>query len=109
MIVTVSSRHMEITEPMKQYAERKVSKLDRYYDRIQEIEVVFTAEKGDIKVQIVVNGEQKNMFIATHSEGDAYACVDACVRKLERQLGDHNKKLKDRNISSTGLGEATQE
>ena len=38
MIVTVSSRHMEVTEPLKAYAENKANKLSKYYDRIQEIE-----------------------------------------------------------------------
>ena len=45
MIVTVSSRHMEVTPPLKIYAEQKASKLTKYYDRIQEIEVVFDAGK----------------------------------------------------------------
>jgi hypothetical protein len=31
---------------------------------------------------MIVNAEHKNMFIATHAEGDAYACVDGCAAKL---------------------------
>ena len=41
MIVTVSSWHMEVSDPLKQYAEQKANKLNKYYDRIQEIEVIF--------------------------------------------------------------------
>ncbi len=41
MLITVSSRHMDVTPPLKSYAEQKASKLDKYYDRIQEVEVVF--------------------------------------------------------------------
>jgi ribosome-associated translation inhibitor RaiA len=36
------------------------------------------------------------MFIANHDEGDAYACIDACVDKLERQLTEHTKKHRNR-------------
>ncbi len=96
MIVTVSSRHMEITPALKRYAEQKAGKLTKYYNRIQEIEVVLDSNKDAVRVDMMVNGEHKNMFIATHNEGDAYACIDACVDKLERQLTDHNKKIKNR-------------
>jgi ribosome-associated translation inhibitor RaiA len=36
------------------------------------------------------------MFIANHVDGDAYACIDACMDKLERQLSDHKKKYRNR-------------
>ena len=96
MIVTVSGRHMDVSEPLKNYAEQKAGKLVKYYDRIQEIEVVFDAGKDRTSVEMIVNGEHKNMFIAHHNEGDAYAGVDACVDKLERQLSDHKKKVRNR-------------
>ena len=96
MIVVVSSRHMEVTPPLKSYAEQKASRLVKYYDRIQEIEVVFDAGKDQMQVEMIVNAEHKNMFIARHSDGDAYACVDVCMDKLERQLSDHKKKIRNR-------------
>jgi putative sigma-54 modulation protein len=94
--VVVSSRHMEVTPPLKAYAEQKASKLVKYYDRIQEIEVVIDAEKDQMHVEIIVNAEHKNVFIANHVDGDAYACIDMCMDKLERQLSDHKKKVRNR-------------
>lgn len=96
MIVTVASRHMEVTPALKSYAEQKAGKLVKYYDRIQEIEVIFDAGKDRTSVEMIVNAEHKNMFIAHHDEGDAYACIDQCVDKLERQLSDHKKKIRNR-------------
>ena len=96
MIVTISSRHMDVTEAMKSYAEQKANKLSKYYDLIQEIEVIFDAGKNSTKVEMIVNAEHKNMFIANHDEGDAYACIDGCMDKLERQLTDHKKKHRNR-------------
>ena len=96
MIVVVSSRHMEVTPPLKAFAEQKVSKLTRYYDRIQEIEVVIDAGKDSTRVEVIVNAEHKNMFIAQVDGTDAYAGIDQCVDKLERQLSDHKKKLRNR-------------
>lgn len=96
MLVTVASRHMDVTPALKTFAEQKAMKLLKYYDRIQEIEVVFDAGKDRTTVEMIVNAEHKNMFLAHHNEGDAYACVDACIGKLERQLSDHKKKIRNR-------------
>lgn len=96
MIVTISSRHMDVTQPLKTYAEEKAGKLNKYFDRIQEIEVVFDAGKDTTRVEMIVNAEHKNVFIAQHDQGDAYACVDGCVHKLERQLSDHKQKIRNR-------------
>ena len=96
MIVTVSSRHMDVTPPLKSYAEQKANKLLKYYDRIQEIEVVFDNGKDKTRVEMIVNAEHKNTFIAHHDHEDAYASVDACVDKLERQLSEHKKKFRNR-------------
>ena len=96
MLVTVSSRHMDVTEPLKLYAEQKANKLSKYYDRIQEIEVVFDNGKDTIRVEMIVNAEHRNLFVAHYDDGDAYAGVDGCVDKLERQLSDHKKKVRNR-------------
>lgn len=87
---------MEITPPLKAHAEQKVGKLTRYYDRIQEIEVVINSVKDQTEVEVIVNAEHKNMFIARHNGADAYANIDECVEKLERQLSEHKKKVRNR-------------
>ena len=107
MIVTISGRHMEVTEALKTYAETKVGKLTKYYDRIQEIEVILDAHKDATRVEVIVNAEHNAMFIAHHDEGDAYACIDGCVDKLERQLTDHKEKHRNRkhpNPTPSGPG-----
>jgi putative sigma-54 modulation protein len=87
---------MDVSPALKAYAEQKAGKLVKYYDRIQEIEVVFDAGKDTIQVEMLVNAEHKNMFIARHDQGDAYACVDGCMDKLERQLSEHKDKFRNR-------------
>src|SRR5207244_898077 len=82
VVVTVSARHMDVTPALKSFAEEKANKLTRYYDRIQEIEVIFDAGKDGTRVEVIVNAEHTDTFLAHHSDGDAYACVDACVEKL---------------------------
>ncbi len=99
MQVTIASRHMEVTEALRSYAEQKATKLSKYYDRVREIEVVFDGAKDAMRVEMIVNDEHRNKFIAHGQDGDAYACVDECYAKLERQLSDHKKKLRNRKHS----------
>lgn len=97
MIVTISGRHMEITPAIHKYAEEKALRLTKYYDLIQEIEVVLdTHADKTMKVEFIVNAEHKNMFIATVSGSDLYGCIDQVVHKLERQLTDHKEKHRNR-------------
>ncbi|HVT88867.1 MAG TPA: ribosome-associated translation inhibitor RaiA [Tepidisphaeraceae bacterium] len=100
MTVIVTSRHMEVSPALRTYGEQKVAKLTRYYDRIQEIEIVFDAHKDAVQVEIIVHAEHRNMFIGRHNNGDAYACVDGCISKLERQLSDHKKRVRNRKHSA---------
>ncbi|MCC6238836.1 MAG: HPF/RaiA family ribosome-associated protein [Phycisphaerales bacterium] len=60
------------------------------------------SRKDTVVVEMMVNGEQSRMFIARHDQGDAYACIDACVDKLERQLTDYNKKVRNRKHPQSG-------
>jgi putative sigma-54 modulation protein len=103
VLVTITSRHMEVSAALKAYAEQKTSKLTRYYDRIQEIEVVFDNAKDNAKdamrLEMIVSAEHRNMFIAHDNGADAYACIDGCIDKLERQLSDHKKKFRNRKHS----------
>lgn len=99
MNVVYTTRHMDVSPAIKSYAEEKVQKLTRYYDRIQEIEITFDVTEKPTKtfaVEIIVNGEQKKLFVATHRGDDANLCIDGCVRTLERQLSDHHKLVKNR-------------
>lgn len=101
MVVTVSARHMDVSTPLKEYAEQKASKLTRYYDRIQEIEVIFDNATESMRVEMIVIAEHRHKFIAHDDQGSAYACIDQCIDKLERQLSEHKKKFRNRKHSVT--------
>ncbi len=96
MTVIIAARHLEVTPPLKAYAEQKAGKLTKYFDRIQEIEVVFEGGKDTVRLEMIVHAEHRNMFVAKHEHADAYACVDGCMDKLERQLTDHKEKMRNR-------------
>ncbi|MCC7145525.1 MAG: ribosome-associated translation inhibitor RaiA [Phycisphaeraceae bacterium] len=96
MEVTISGRHLEITEPIREYAAGKMAKLPRYYDRLQAVQVVAEKNEHQFMVEVRVQADRHDPFIAKESGTDLYACIDATVDKLERQLTDHKDRLRNR-------------
>ncbi len=96
----ISGRHMDITDPIREYAEKKSSRLPRYFDRIQSIDVVVDQRDRSFHVEMVVDIERAD-DIRAHAEGeDVYACIDAASERAERQLTDHKEKLRNRKHSA---------
>lgn len=96
MLFTISGKHIDITEAIKKHAEEKTSKLPKYYDSINQVEVVVEdGPGGNTSVQIIARGEHSKLFVVSETGEDAYKCIDIAVHKLERQL--KKKKQKERN------------
>ncbi|MEX0655413.1 MAG: ribosome-associated translation inhibitor RaiA [Phycisphaeraceae bacterium] len=97
MEMIVTGKHIEITEPIRDYAVEKASKLPRYFDRVQEIEVIADKrENHHYEVEIIVHVEHHEAFVARNKGEDLYGCIDEAVDKMERQLTDHKEKIQDR-------------
>jgi putative sigma-54 modulation protein len=87
VLFTITGKHLEITEAIKDHAEKKTSKLPRYYNSINSIEVLIDGNKGaNITVEIIARGEHNKVFVVKERGDDAYACIDLAAHKLERQL-----------------------
>ncbi len=107
MQFTISGKHVTITDSIRAYAEEKTSKLPRYYDGVNQVEVIVDSSHGadKVTVEIIARGEHGNVFVATETGGDAYPCIDGAVHKLERQL--HKKKTKERDNKHMSEGDGS--
>lgn len=93
MLITITGKHIEITEAIRSHVEEKVEKLPRYYDSVGQIEVILDGNEGSGQsVEIIVHAEHNDMLIAKETGTDTYTCIDAVVHKMERQL----KKAKEK-------------
>jgi putative sigma-54 modulation protein len=95
MEVKTSGRHVEVTDAIRDYAGGKVARLPRYFDRIQRVDVVVDKKDRTHEVEIQVHVDRTEPFMAKVAGQDLYACIDSAVDKLERQLTDHKKKLRN--------------
>ncbi len=104
MLFTISGKHIDITEALRKYAEEKTSKLPKYYNSVNRVEVIISGTKGgNTSVEIIARAEHSKIFIVNETGEDAYRCIDVAVHKLERQL--RRKKGKERDNKHTGAAE----
>lgn len=95
MQIQISSKHMELTPAIESYITKKVDKLIRYFDRVQQIGVVVDREKTDYTLEIITDVEHHDAFVAKSNHEDLYACIDLGIDRAARQLRDHKSKLRD--------------
>ena len=103
MNIVVEARHMDVTAAMRQYVETKASKLIKFYDKLQTVEVTLDVEADKPSVEIVASARKKSVFVATHRDDDMYACIDQCLHKIAEQLRRHKDRVRDHQ--KTGHGE----
>jgi ribosomal subunit interface protein len=97
MRTNVVARHMEVTDAIRQHAENKAKKLDKFEDLIQQIDIKFWKENSaqeQYTVEIVVDVINHADFIAKAEGHDLYLVIDDSIAKVSRQLNDHREKLK---------------
>lgn len=92
MNISVNARHLDLTTALKQYAEEKVSKFDRFLSNLSEAKVTLTLEKNVHKAEVLLNAN--GMLIrAESSTGEIYSAIDDVVDKLEKRVKRFKGKL----------------
>lgn len=106
MLFTITGKHIDVTEAIKRHAEEKTSKLPRYYDSINQVEVMIDGNKaGKTSVQIIARAEHNKVFVVTETGEDIFRCIDVAVHKLQRQL--RRRKGRERDNKRPGAMELT--
>ncbi len=104
MLFTISGKHIEISQDIRNHAEDKVSKLPKYYDSINQVEVIVEAGKGvNTTVEVIARAEHSKVFVGKEAGEDVYRCIDLAVHKIEEQL--RRRKEKERDNKHKGASE----
>jgi putative sigma-54 modulation protein len=96
MQIIFSGKHVDVTPALKQYAETKLGKLDRFFDGVQEVHIVESTLRNQHIVEVTLKANGTLIRAEEHSP-DMYTSIDLVVDKLERQLS----RYKDRFITRT--------
>lgn len=96
--IIIKTHHVEITGSIKDYVDKKVSKLHQFFDKIDEIHVDLDVEtfpnEADRQIASATVFVPGTALIAKEATKDLYASVDGMVDKLQRQLKKYKDKLR---------------
>jgi putative sigma-54 modulation protein len=94
MNIVVNGRNVEVTPALRQYAEDKIGKFDRYMANISEATVTLSIQKHRHKTEVLLKANG-NMIQAEGVTEELYSSIDEVVSKLDKQI----KKLKGKLTS----------
>ena len=80
------------TDELREYAERKIGKLDRFFKTESNASVTFSTERGRYTAEVTINNDG-TYFRVTGTTHDIYASVDSAVAAIERQIRKNKTRL----------------
>ena len=94
MKLHVRGENIEVTAALRDYVEKKLGRLDRYFDNgeLKDVNVTLRVLRGDgiIEVTIPMSGV---LIRAEETHPDMYAAIDLVIEKLERQIRKYKTKI----------------
>ena len=94
MIIHTTAKHLQLTEPIRNYVQEKVRKVQKYCNQITPVQVVLSVEKRVHRAEIIVHAP-KQTFRALAQSSDLYAAIDLASDKIDAQLKKHKERLRD--------------
>ncbi|MGE5404686.1 MAG: ribosome hibernation-promoting factor, HPF/YfiA family [Candidatus Saccharibacteria bacterium] len=88
----IRGRNIELTDALKEYVEKRLSKLEKFIDDVKEAQVALSVEGDSQKVEVTIplNGV---ILRGEEESNDMYSSIDLVVEKLEKQIDKHKTKI----------------
>jgi putative sigma-54 modulation protein len=96
MKLNIKGRNIEVTDALRQYIEKRLSKFSKFLNDLSEAVVTISTEKFTHKIDVLlkVNG---HLIQAEGKTEDLYSAVDQVVEKLEKQVIKYKEKIQNKN------------
>jgi putative sigma-54 modulation protein len=92
MKVNLKGKNVQITDGIREYAEKRFQRLDKYFDKDFEVNATLSVEKDLHKIDVVlplsgfvIKGEDKTR--------DMYNTIDNVIDKIERQIRKYKTRI----------------
>lgn len=110
MKVVLHDHTGELTPALREYAERKLSRLERHFGKVADAEVDFTPERkrsGLVTVVCRINvhfdGRRANPLTAHEKGPDVQAALDLAFDKIDRQVVKTKEKRTHRKQAASAI------
>ncbi|MDY4676393.1 MAG: ribosome-associated translation inhibitor RaiA [Candidatus Borkfalkiaceae bacterium] len=108
MKIEIIAKNYQVNEKISSVIEKKVSKLDKYFEDDSKCKVYLKKENRTCKIELEVN-YKSNLLRAQAYADNFYDGIDLVVPKLERQIYKHRSKLEKQLRRNALVGEEFSE
>ncbi len=94
MKYNIRGENLEVTDAIHDYVEKKVGKLNRYFDSppASDVHVKLSVYNNEQRIEVTI--PMKDLLLRGEEQHqDLYAAIDLVVDKLERQIRKHKTKV----------------
>ncbi len=92
---TIRGKNIEVTPALRDYVEKKVGRVTKYFDNVGDITVLLTVSKDRHIVEVTVP-VQGILMRGQEATMDMYTSIDLVIEKIERQIRKYKTKLEKR-------------
>lgn len=91
--IQVTGRHVNVTEAMKEYCQRRLACLHLDYPKIIEVQIIMDVQKYRHTAEVILHCSNHITLEASAESQDMYASVDDVVDKIARQMRKYKTRL----------------
>ncbi len=94
MKIIISGKNMNVTDDLKAWAEKKFGRLEKYFKREAEADLLFSSSKHGTFIKLESTIIHRGMIYRAEAENDdALTVIDKAVDTIDRQIRRHKSKL----------------
>ncbi|QHG91719.1 ribosome-associated translation inhibitor RaiA [Sulfurimonas sp. CVO] len=111
MNISLTGRHVELTEPIKAYMNTSINTLSKYNMDIISVNLIASSQTKKGKplsvVEFVINLAHKNSIVIKQSDQDLYAAIDLAAERAQKAM----RRIHDKENThhKDGINEAKNE
>lgn len=93
LTIHITGRHVSVTEPIKEYARRKIENIGMEFPRLHDAHMILDVEKHRQTAELVLHCGNHIVIEARAESEDLYASIDEVVARVSRQLRKAKTKI----------------
>ncbi len=102
MQITIKGRHWKVTPEYREYAERRIEKLQRYFSHLISAQLTVTEERYRHSAELRIFGNGVDLR-GSAQDRDPRVALDAVLEKQEQALKRRKDRLKDKKKRGKSL------
>ena len=95
MQIRTTARHFDLTDDLKDFAEKQITKLERYFNQIIDAHLIMEMEKSRMTAELKMK-VYGTVLTSKHRSFDMRDSVERVIDKMEIQLKRYKERLKDK-------------